>query len=74
MAAKRFEKGSEEWNMFMDFWKLCQKYWEPDETEEYWESLAKDGFYEKYNTPFSRGLFWTLHKELERKLKEEEHG
>ena len=34
MAEVKFAKGSEEWQMFMDFWALCQKYWEPEETDE----------------------------------------
>lgn len=73
MAAKRFEKGSGEWNMFMDFWKLCQQHWEPEETEEYWQKLIDDidSFYKKYQTPFARKLYWALHQEMEEKLRKE---
>lgn len=58
MASKRFEKGSEEWQMFTDFWKLCQKYWEPEQTDEYWECAVKefDSFYKKYRTPYAKHL------------------
>ena len=72
MAAQRFEKGSEEWQMFMDFWQLCQKYYLPEETEEYWQSVIDDGnvFIKKYNTPFARGLFMAFHMEIERKMKD----
>lgn len=72
MAGVKFEKGSKEWDMFMDFWKLCQKYWEPEETEEYWYSLVDDinSFYQKHNTSFAKKLYWSLHQELEQKLKE----
>lgn len=71
MAAQRFEKGSEEWQMFMDFWQLCQKYYVPEETEEYWQSVIDDGntFIKKYNTSFARGLFMAFHMEIERKMK-----
>ena len=71
MAEKKFEKGSEEWQMFMDYWALCQKYWNPDETDSYWESLIKDtdGFYKKYNTDFSKSLALSLVNEAERKSK-----
>ena len=37
MAEVKFAKGSEEWQMFMDYWALCQKCWEPEETDEWWE-------------------------------------
>ena len=71
MAEKKFEKGSEEWQMFMDYWALCQKYWEPDDSDVYWENLIKDtdGFYKKYNTDFARSLSMALVNESERKSK-----
>jgi hypothetical protein len=49
MAAQKFEKDSEEWKMFMDFWQLCQRHWMPDATEEYWQALTDDTkeFYRK---------------------------
>ena len=51
MASKKFNKGSEEWMMFTDFWNLCQKYWIVEDTDEYWESVisSTNEFYEKYN-------------------------
>ena len=71
MGEVKFKKGSEEWQMFMDYWALCQKYWNPDETDSYWESLIKDtdGFYKKYNTDFSKSLALALVNEAERKSK-----
>ena len=50
MAGMRFEKGSEEWRMFTDFWALCQKYWIPDNTDEYWDSFIRESndFCDKY--------------------------
>ena len=66
---KKFAKGSSEWMMFMDYWTLCQKYWEPEESDSYWENLidATDDFYKKYNTDFAKSLALTLVNELERK-------
>ena len=71
MAGVKFEKGSKEWEMFMDFWKLCQKHWVPEETEEYWSTLADDidTFYKKHKNPFARKLYWAFHKELEERMK-----
>ena len=55
--------------MFMDYWALCQKYWEPDDNDDYWESVVKetDVFYRKYNSEFAKSLALTLVNELERK-------
>ena len=49
---RKFEKGSEEWQMFTDFWKLCQEIWEPEHPDEYWLEARKkiDDFREKYKT------------------------
>lgn len=41
MASVKFSKGSEEWMMFTDFWQLCQKNWEVELTDEYWEQLIR---------------------------------
>ena len=66
---KKCAKGSSEWMMFMDYWALCQKYWEPDDNDDYWESVVKetDVFYRKYNSEFAKSLALTLVNELERK-------
>lgn len=50
MAAVKFNKGSEEWMMFMDYWNICQKYWIPNNSDEYWQELMEDIniFMEKY--------------------------
>ena len=66
---KKFAKGSSEWMMFMDYWALCQKYGEPDDNDDYWESVVKetDVFYRKYNSEFAKSLALTLVNELERK-------
>ena len=66
---KKFAKGSSEWMMFMDYWALCQKYWDPDDNDDYWKSVVKetDVFYRKYNSEFAKSLALTLVNELERK-------
>ena len=50
MAAVKFNKDSKEWQMFTDFWKICQKYWEVEITDGYWEGLVGEmrDFYNKY--------------------------
>lgn len=76
MASKKFGKGSPEWNMFQDYWKLCQEFWIPEDTDEYWEQFIDSGnnFLEKNNGKengtFPNELFWALHKILEREYKE----
>lgn len=70
MAAQKFEKDSEEWKMFMDFWQLCQRYWMPDATEEYWQALTDDTkeFYRKHPGTFARELGNALHIEMDRRI------
>ena len=50
MAAVKFDKGSEEWLMFVEFWNMCQEFWKPEESMEYWQRIvtATDNFYEKF--------------------------
>ncbi len=72
MASVRFEKGSQEWRMFQDYWKLCQKFWIPEDNEEYWEGLSQeiDLFYEKYkDVLLTKGLALELLDSLEKKSK-----
>ncbi|MDE7445824.1 MAG: hypothetical protein K2N15_09020 [Lachnospiraceae bacterium] len=76
MAGAKFAKGSEEWQMFMDYWSLCQKYWEPENNDAYWEEVVKDTdkFYKKHNSDFSRALALVLIDELELKIKKRRMG
>lgn len=50
MASKRFEKGSVEWGMFQDFWKMAQKFYVPEDDQNYWEELTNEQvrYQEKY--------------------------
>lgn len=77
MAEVKFAKGSEEWQMFMDYWALCQKYWEPEDSDEWWEETLHeiDVFAKKYgSTVFVRGLCMALVNELELKAKSRKKG
>ena len=68
---KVFGKGSEEWQMFTDYWKLCQELWESEQTDEYWENVIKmtDEFYKKYQTQFVKDLTVALVNDLDRRVK-----
>ncbi len=68
MAEVKFSKGSEEWQMFMDYWSLCQKYWKPEQSDEWWDEAMKEinSFSKKYgSTVFVRGLCLALMKKLD---------
>lgn len=50
MASKKIVSGSEEFMMFNEFWNLYQKYYEPENNNEYWDDLIADvnEFFGKY--------------------------
>ncbi len=66
------DSNSTEFKMFADFWNIYKKYYEPQESEKYWESMVEEinAFHKKYNTDFSRALALALSNEIERKWKE----
>ena len=56
MAEKKIEKGSEEWQFFQDFFKLRQKYYIPDNEDDWISELIDTGesIIDKYkNTDFA---------------------
>lgn len=55
---KQFQKGTEEFQMFADFYELCKKFWIPEEADEYWEKLLyeSESFYRKYNSAYAKHL------------------
>ncbi|MBO7283824.1 MAG: hypothetical protein J6U71_02030 [Bacteroidales bacterium] len=68
-----FEKDSQEFVMFQDFWNICKKYWVLDDTDEFWESVIEEVnlFCKKYgNEKFPRGMGLTLIDYLESQRKE----
>jgi len=59
MAGKKHEKNSSEWKMIYELWIFFQKYWTPEDNDQYWEQLIDeaDNFCKKFwNVPLSRFL------------------
>jgi len=59
MASKRIEKGMTEFEMYREFWMICQKHYIPEpDNDEYHEEVLRDvkSFTDKYNTPWGRAL------------------
>ena len=50
MAQQKFDKGSEEWMMFTEYWSLCQSVWQTEDSDEYWQEAYNKcrAFGEKY--------------------------
>lgn len=73
MAKKKFAKGSEEWMLFQDFWRMCQEYWLVEDTEAYWEELVNqvEEFRRKYPGEFPKELAYALVHELERRSRKD---
>ena len=42
MASKKFEKGSEEWQFFQDYWNFRQKYYEADNDDSWWDEFIRE--------------------------------
>ena len=67
------EKGTEEWMMFGDFFNLCKKYWNPNDSDEYWTDILIDSqiFYDKFKSyPMSKHMVNALWNSQRDKLKE----
>lgn len=75
MAEKKIEKGSDEWQFFQDFWKFRQKYYIPDNEEDWIVEMMNAGemIIEKYkNTDFAKfaqGLIFEHFAYIERGYK-----
>lgn len=78
MAYKKCEKGSEEWQLFMDFWNFRQDYYEPDNGEEWFVEMMAAGeeIMRKYaGTPiekFSQSLIFSHFEDAETRWKRKE--
>lgn len=71
---KLFEKGSEMFSMFMDYWKLVQDFWIPEKSDDYWNDLVKkeNELYAKYNnSEYLRDMLRAFSKEVERRYESE---
>ena len=73
MSEIKLQKGTEEFEMFRDYWKILEENWSVEDSEAYWEKVIRDtdAFYAKYKTEFSKELTLALINELERKAKYE---
>lgn len=75
---KAFTKDSKEKEMFGAFWELCQKYWIPEESSEYWKELTHDvdEFVGKYKNlhPVVMELASGLVGGLDMKMREDKNG
>lgn len=73
MSAIKLQKGTEEFEMFRDYWKMLEENWGVEDSEAYWNKVIEDtdAFYRKYETEFSKELAQALINELERKAKDE---
>ena len=49
---KGFKKGSQEREMFVEFWDICQKYWIAEDNDDYWSDMINtlDDFGNKYKS------------------------
>lgn len=59
------EKGTEEWMFWGDFFQFAKKYWDVEDSDEYWASLIKAGneLHAKYNSYMSKKFilcFWDI--------------
>lgn len=73
MARKNIQSGSEEFELFRDFWEIYKDNAIAENNKAYMEKVVEDTdwFYAKYKTPFAKDLAVALVSEMERKYK---HG
>ena len=75
MASKKFEKGSEEWQFFNDYYKLRQQYYEADNEEQWFEEMVRVGeeIIEKYHNTeiakFVQSLVFSHFEDVEMRWK-----
>ena len=69
---KMFEKGSDEWKFFVDYYKFIQDYALPEQSDTFWDELfhAADSLCKKYNNKqYYRDLVMAHLNELEGKIR-----
>lgn len=54
-----------------DFWLLCQKYWDCEKTDDYWENLVDyaNDYHKKNNNDFSKIIAISLIDKLEKEYR-----
>ena len=70
MASGNIGKGSKEWQMFKGLYIISNKFWIPEDNDEYWEHLVDDAraFSDKYKQDVPVADYW-----MEGFLKVKEH-
>ena len=70
MAYKKFNKDTQEFQMFQEFWSIFQSFGQVENTEEYWNDFVDNArrFAEKYGNYGKQLMIVTL-EEFERKSK-----
>ena len=78
MASKKFEKGSEEWQFFNDYYTFRQQYYEADNGEKWFEEMVRVGeeIIEKYHNTeiakFVQSLVFSHFEDVEMRWKKKE--
>ena len=70
MAYKKFNKDTQEFQMFQEFWSIFQNFGQVENTEEYWNDFVNNArrFAEKYGD-YGKQLILVTLEEFERKSK-----
>ena len=68
MAKKNIQSGTEEFELFRDFWNLYKENAIVENNDAYFEKVIQDTdrFYQKYKTPFAKELGIAVVNEIER--------
>ena len=55
---KQLTKADAEFQMFADYYKMYQDFYDPEDNDNYWQELirAVDEFYKKYKTKLAKDL------------------
>lgn len=66
------EELRQHYEIITDCWKLMKKYHNPDDTDEYWEALIREGqkIYEKYKTEYAKREVLNVIEELDGKSRD----
>lgn len=70
MAYKKFNKDTQEFQMFQEFWSIFQNFGQVENTEKYWNDFVDNArrFAEKYGD-YGKQLMLATLEEFERKSK-----
>lgn len=75
MAGKKFEKGSEEWQFFMDYYQFRQKYYYADNCDEWYQEMMQAGesIIDKYSgmefSEYAKELIFDHFADVERRMR-----